>query len=511
MNGTIYKTHKETLVISSNTRIILYFCKIRTNNLNYSILMSGVRKKKVEDLLIGLVDADLLDNGTRHPNLALLKIAGFLKDNNIPHELILDGDADISKYDRIFISKVFTFTKMPAFYEKVNEFVWHTKITVGGTGFYADEVNVKMFTGKRVEDMSRLEKDSFLNLFPNQRGGVRERGIDMARQMPEYDLYAPFIEKQIQQGSKREKYKDYEKYSIGFLTRGCIRHCAFCINKLEKRVQRYSDLEWFLDESKDDRGHLKRPYIYLWDDNFLASDKTIWKPLLQKLIDSGRPFQFRQGLDERMLAQSPDGEEMAEMLSKAKYHGDFIFAFDNWRDREVIEKALKIWKRFNPKKGTKFYLFCGFKQTPEGREKFYKDIWELFQRIRILMRYGCVGYVMRHQDYHQAPIANIYIQIARWCNQQQFYKKMSFWEFCYRNQSYWEEHCLQDSSRPKLMTFEEFELDVKNGYYKNVKMCLPLRDIVDILEMFPEHRSKLIEMFNFKMSSLLDPTLWKKP
>lgn len=35
-----------------------------------------------ENLLIGLVDADLMDGGTRHPNLAMLKIAGFLKDNN---------------------------------------------------------------------------------------------------------------------------------------------------------------------------------------------------------------------------------------------------------------------------------------------------------------------------------------------------------------------------------------------------------------------------------------------
>ena len=26
---------------------------------------------------VGLIDADLLDNGTRHPNLALLKIAGY--------------------------------------------------------------------------------------------------------------------------------------------------------------------------------------------------------------------------------------------------------------------------------------------------------------------------------------------------------------------------------------------------------------------------------------------------
>jgi hypothetical protein len=35
-------------------------------------------KRKIK---IGLVDADLLCNGTRHPNLALLKIAGYFRDN----------------------------------------------------------------------------------------------------------------------------------------------------------------------------------------------------------------------------------------------------------------------------------------------------------------------------------------------------------------------------------------------------------------------------------------------
>ena len=65
---------------------------------------------------------------------------------------------------------------------------------------------------------------------------------------------------------------------------------------------------------------------------------------------------------------------MAEMLSRTKSHGDYIFAFDNWKDRPKIEKALKIWEHYNPKKGTKFYLFCGFKQTADNREKFYRDI-----------------------------------------------------------------------------------------------------------------------------------------
>lgn len=125
------------------------------------------------------------------------------------------------------------------------------------------------------------------------------------------------------------------------------------------------------------------------------------------------------------------------------------------------------------------------------------------------MQYGCVGYVMRHEDYHQAPIPNIYVQIARWCNQQQFYKKMSFWQFCYRNQSYWEEKSGKPGNRPKLKTFSDFEKDIKDGYYNKVKMCLPLRTIIQVLEMFPQHKEKLLEMFNYIMSDLKDENLWK--
>ena len=36
-------------------------------------------EREGERLRIGIMDADLLDNGTRHPNLALLKISGYCK------------------------------------------------------------------------------------------------------------------------------------------------------------------------------------------------------------------------------------------------------------------------------------------------------------------------------------------------------------------------------------------------------------------------------------------------
>lgn len=268
----------------------------------------------------------------------------------------------------------------------------------------------------------------------------------------------------------------------------------------------YSNLNDFLDNEKDEvTGKLKRPYIYLWDDNFLAS--PYWERLLDELIATGRPFQFRQGLDERLLAQNRRGEEMAAKLSKANYHGDFIFAFDNWFDRNLIVKALKIWKYYCPKKETKFYLFCGFKQKGNDDKKFQQDIAQIFQRICVLMRYGCLGYIMRHEDYKKAPMPNLYVQIARWCNQPGFYRNLSFWQFCYKNQTYWEEHSL-GIKHERLKTYEEFLEDYKNGYYDEVKMTTPLKTVFDFLNKFKHHEKIFLSFFNLSFKQMIDKKLW---
>ena len=463
-----------------------------------------------DKMLIGLVDADLLNGGTRHPNLVLLKLAGYLMDNQIPFHLITDEDEDVSQYTIIYISKVFSFTPDPMFYRKAKGTINERKFKVGGTGEYAIEKNIKNFKNYRRYDMNKLENDEFLCKFQNRRGGDKIYGIDMRRQMPYYHLYDKYVQTKINEGRSKTYFDDYLHYSIGFLSRGCIRHCPFCVNKLENEVYPYSELEWFLDEERDEKGHLVRPYIYLWDDNFLAAPKSVWRPLLQKLIDSKRAFQFRQGLDERILAESENGEEIAELLSKCNYHGDFIFAFDNWRDKEKIIKALKIWKRYNPKKGTKFYLFCGYTLHDGGDEKLYNDIKILFERIKILMQYGCFGYVMRHVDYLNHELSNIYVQIARWCNQPQFYRYMSFWEYCYRNQSYWEQKT-KKLEVPNQITYEEFEERLKNGYYENngLRLCKTMQTLVDFMNRFPLYKDEILQMFNYKLKDLTNPKLWE--
>jgi hypothetical protein len=54
-----------------------------------------------------------------------------------------------------------------------------------------------------------------LILLENFHGG-KEYGISMSRQMPYYHLYDQFINQQVKKGFKREKFKDYQKYSKVF-------------------------------------------------------------------------------------------------------------------------------------------------------------------------------------------------------------------------------------------------------------------------------------------------------
>lgn len=470
---------------------------------------------------IGLVDADLLCNGTRHPNLALLKIAGYLKENSFvrktaesteendnTYELLTNESnfEDLQKLDKIYVSCAFSFTLDDApvlLSTLLNDKKLSKKVLMGGTGSYSSLSVDEGFAEKREEDMHRLENDAFLNSLTNKYG---KNGINMRTQMPDYHLYDEFVGVMENVKSSPKYYKDYKDYSIGFLTRGCFRRCTFCVNKLERKAMPYSNLDDFLDNEIDEAtGKLKRPYIYLWDDNFLAY--PYWDSLLDELIATGRPFQFRQGLDERLLAQNRRGEEMAEKLSKVNYHGDFIFAFDNWFERNIIVSALKIWKYYCPKKETKFYLFCGFMQEENDYKKIQQDIAQIFMRISLLMRYGCLGYIMRHEDYKKSPMPNIYVQIARWCNQPGFYRNLSFWQFCYKNQTYWEEHTL-GIKHDRLKTYEEFLEDYEIGYYNEVKMTAPLKAIFDFLNKFKHHKQMFLSFFNLSFKQMIDPSLW---
>lgn len=328
---------------------------------------------------IGIVDADLIGKKKhRFPNLVCMKISSYYKNQGNNVELLFSYD-NIKNYDKVFISKVFTDTPVP---EGVTELPF---VEYGGTGFFYDK--------------------------------AKPLPYEIEHSMPDYHLYDKFVETALENGVKKKELKYYTDYSIGFVTRGCIRGCSFCVNKNYRQCLKHSPVSEFLDES--------RPYICLLDDNVLSCRD--WKEVFDELIATGKKFQFKQGCDERLLTD----EKCEYLFNKSNWIGDRIFAFDNIKDRRIIEKKLQMIRRHTNCQ-IKFYTFCGYNHNNIGvydEEFWIKDIVDLFERIKILMEYGCLPYVMRYKDYELSPYRGIYITAASWCNQPSFFRKMTFEEF----------------------------------------------------------------------------------
>ncbi len=278
----------------------------------------------------------------------------------------------------------------------------NTEIYVGGTGFYFDKA-------------------------PNLSDEIEHH-------MPDYHLYDDWISSEVERGkayaaskgkvfnasSFIQQFKEYTDYSIGFITRGCFRKCKFCVNQKYSHVFPHSPLSEFYDP--------QRKKICLLDDNFFGCPN--WRSLLEELIATGKPFKFKQGMDERILT-----DEKCRLLFNANYDGDFTFAFDNIADYDLIHEKLKLIRKYaKPNAYIKFYVLVGFESIDA------QDIENAFKRIELLMKYGCVPYIMRYQNRNYSPwkesrYRGIYIQMARWSNQQSMFKKMSFRQYCEANQA----------------------------------------------------------------------------
>lgn len=329
---------------------------------------------------VAVIDADLIGRKRhRFPNLACMKISAHHKAIGDAVELKTDYDS-LADYDAVYISKVFTDTPVPDAILKLDN------VSYGGTGFYYDKA-------------------------PCLSAAIEH-------QRPDYHLYDAWVQEQLDHGGKRNEYAYYTDYSIGFLTRGCFRKCAFCVNQNYDRVYTHSPLSEFLDTT--------RSKICLLDDNFFGSPN--WKVLLIELQRTGKPFQFKQGLDERLLT-----DEKCALLFSSKYDGDYIFAFDNVADADIIEKKIILARKYT-NAVLKFYCFCGFDRSGKWDADFWRqDIFDLLFRIRLLMRHRCLPYVMRFARYSESPYRGMYVTLARWCNQPGFFKKKSLREFADAN------------------------------------------------------------------------------
>lgn len=385
---------------------------------------------------IAIIDADLIYRAKhRFPNLASMKLSAYYKSQG--HNVCLKTDYNnLDQYDRVFISKVFTDTLVPA------EVLMLSNVEYGGTGFFYDKAP------KLSEEIEHIK--------------------------PDYHLYDEWVTEKLASGGKRKDFVYYLDYSIGFLTRGCFRGCSFCVNQNYKKCEPHSPVLEFMDES--------RPKLCFLDDNFFACPK--WKELIADVKATEKRFQFKQGLDERLLTD----DKIHELMSW-RYDEDYIFAFDNIEDKDIIVSKLRRIRELYPntKKHFKFYVLCGFDRNGKWDDEFWKqDIIDTFERIKLLAQYAAIPYIMRFEKCYTSKFSGIYSTIAAWCNQPSIFHKFTYRDYC---------RCKGMGDKNYAMYHRDFD-----GYIRDIgKKGAAWRYMEEFETIYPEIAT---EYFDFLPTSL---------
>ena len=243
---------------------------------------------------IGLIDVD----SHNFPNLCLMKISAHHK---------AKGDSvewwnGLLHYDRVYQAKVFDDT-----YSKDNDWVINAdEIIKGGTGY----------------GLSSVLPDEIEHIYPD------------------YSLYG------------------IEDTAYGFLTRGCPRHCPFCIvgDKEGLKSHQVAGLDEFWRGQKE---------IVLLDPNITASKEC--EKLFDDLISTKAWIDFCQGLDVRCLTDK--GADQLNQIKTKMIH----FAWDNYEMKtyEKLKKVRPLLKK-DMRKMT-VYVLVNFNTTHEqDLERIYK-------------------------------------------------------------------------------------------------------------------------------------------
>ena len=199
---------------------------------------------------------------------------------------------------------------------------------------------------------------------------------------------------------------DYSLYGItdtayGFLTRGCPRHCAFCIvgDKEGLRSHKVADLSEFWNG---------QPKIDLMDPNLLACPERM--ELLDQLIASRAVVNVNQGFDIR-LTNEAIAEKVGQMRVK-RIH----FAWDN-PAQDLTEYFRRFAAAYRRKAASTkvVYILTNFGSTME------ENLW----RVYTVRELGYDPYIMVY-DKPNAP-AEIR-QLQRWVNNKIIFRKCHTFE-----------------------------------------------------------------------------------
>ena len=203
---------------------------------------------------------------------------------------------------------------------------------------------------------------------------------------------------------------DYSIYpdndtSYGFITRGCIRNCFFCVVPKKEGMIR---LENSIDSIVR---HKKTKFL---DNNILAYPGHL--SILEELVSKKIRCCFNQGLDIRLITS-----ENSKLLSKLNYMKEYVFAFDSWKYKEIIQNRLPLL-RWAGDWRLKFFVYV----HPD------MPIRETVKRIVWLKEHKCLPYIMRDISCWGSKFNEFYIDICAYCNQVHLFKKMLFGDFLLR-------------------------------------------------------------------------------
>ena len=284
----------------------------------------------------------LYDVDSKIPNLALMKLSAFHKE--LGDNVEWYSPLCHQEYDKIYASKIFTDSK--------KEYLRKDMI-IGGSG-----IDLHSKLSYKIEHI-----------------------------YPDYSLYPKC------------------DYSIGFITRGCIRNCPFCIvPKKEGLIRKNADIEEFCKDQER---------ILLLDNNILALPSHIKE--LERLKNSGKRIDFNQGLDIRLITK-----KNAIILKQIKRWPGlrYRFALDDPAIIPIVERKTQLLNSLGiGNKTMQFYVLIGFNTTLEDD----------MNRINYLKSKGCAIFVMPYNKLNEYQK-----KFTRWVNRY-FYKYQSFNDYLRRN------------------------------------------------------------------------------
>lgn len=192
---------------------------------------------------------------------------------------------------------------------------------------------------------------------------------------------------------------DYEglDYSLGFLSRGCIRKCLFCIvPEKEGEIRPHSEPQEFIRHKK----------AVFMDNNWLASPR--WVSDFEWLSQNQIAVDFNQGLDARLV-----DEGVAKRLAGLRWGRCVRFACDSKTMKNPLAKAVRLLRAAGYKGEVFVYVLV-------------VDIDDAYDRVEFCRGLGCDPFAQPYRDF-SGRISGEARNFARWVNHKAIFKTVS-WE-----------------------------------------------------------------------------------